>query len=170
MKASPRRADKRLVGRPIKVLLVAGSAILALGAVVAVRFAADAPAKPAVGMRTSELPPPSFIARAASVSTRRDERDSGLVFHHRLLRLEAVAKTGPMAMIPAGSALVYSGGRELDDRVRAVLDGSTPVERGLEATFAVGRLVPAEIVRIGPDGRVASIESARVAFVSMTLP
>jgi hypothetical protein len=158
------------VGRRATSLLLAVIASTSAAAIAVSRLVVDSAPRPAVGMRTSELPPPSFVAREASVSTRRDERASGLVFHHRLLRLEAVTRTGPMSMIPAGSALVYAGGPELEDRVQAVLDGRVPVERGLEATFAVGRLVPAEIVRIGPDGRVASIESTRVAFVSITLP
>lgn len=125
---------------------------------------------PAVGMTVGELPPPNWVAIGAESTERRDERRSGLILRHQALHMNEVERPTSLRSLGAGHVLIYASAPELRQKVDDVLDGRIPLSRGLEATFAIGRLVPADIVRLGPDGRVREIETVRVTFVAFTIP
>lgn len=121
----------------------------------------------AVGAPASVLPVPDYVASDAVMDVRLDERKSGLLIKHQLLRLEKVSHGDPLRL--RGDTLIYTNSAELRQRLDDVLDGRVPVENGLEATFAVGKLAPATIVRLDQKGRVETVEDIRAAFVAFTI-
>jgi hypothetical protein len=121
----------------------------------------------AVGMRGDQLPQPDWIAKSTSIDVRNDERREGLLLRHRVLELMSVAFPPPRVR-PAGSTLVFTDAPELQSKVNDVLERRIPVAPRTEATFAIGRLVHATLVRLDGDGRVASIDTVNVSFVRLT--
>ncbi len=121
-----------------------------------------------IGTAIKDVVPPDWVARSAEVGIRRDERDSGLILKHQVLHMSGVEHPKSVGSVGPGKVLVYTNAPELEERVGDVLDGRIPLKRGAEATFALGRLVNARLVRISPDGRVSSIEDARVTFVTFS--
>jgi hypothetical protein len=121
-----------------------------------------------VGTAVKDIAPPDWVARSAEVGIRRDERDSGLILKHQVLHMAAVERPKTIGSIGPGKVLVYTSAPELEERLNEVLDGRIPLKRGTEATFALGRLVSAQLVRISADGHVASVEDVRVTFVSFS--
>lgn len=120
-----------------------------------------------VGMDRKDLPAPDWVARSVTIGIREDERREGLTINHRVLTMRGVER--PQRVIGTTASLVYTDASELKSRVNNVLDGTVSVRPGSEATFAIGRLVAARIVRLGADGRVRDVEDARVAFVNFTI-
>lgn len=118
------------------------------------------------GMDRTEIPRPDWVVKSASIGRRADERREGLTINHRVLELRAAVR--PERVLPGGSTLIYTPHPELEEKVNGVLDGDTPVSPGMEAMFAIGRLADVRMVRLDGQGKVASIEDARVSFVTVT--
>jgi hypothetical protein len=119
-----------------------------------------------VGMDRSDLPRPDWVAKKAEIGIRADERREGLTINHRVLVLHEAER--PQRVLSSSSTLVYTPATELEGRVNDVIDGTIPVNPGMEAMFAIGRLVEARIVRLDGQGKVRAVEDARVSFVTVT--
>ncbi|MBL9148254.1 MAG: hypothetical protein JNM94_06110 [Phycisphaerae bacterium] len=155
--------------RPTIVLTAFAAAMaIAVGVAIVVPYGQRDPlAAVAVGAPASVLPTPDYVARDAAMDVRLDERKSGLLIKHQLLRLEKVSHGDPLRL--RGDTLIYTESPELRRRLDDVLDGRIPLDRGLEATFAVGKLAPATIIRLDQSGRVEKVEDIRAAFVAFTI-
>ncbi len=120
-----------------------------------------------VGAMLATLPTPDYVAADATIEIRRDQRSSGLILKHEVLKMTKVSR--PTGIRLRGDTLIYTDIAELEHRIDDALDGRVPVLNGLEATFAIGRLAPAKIVRLDTNGRVTSVEDVRATFVAFTL-
>lgn len=149
-------------GKPI----LGGSLVVAAALVGWGVWKANVPAI-AIGTPAANLPLPEYVAMKASVDVRRDQRSSGLVLKHDVLRLTRVSR--PTSIRLRGGTLIYTKASELEGKIDDVLDGRIPVSNGLEAYFAIGRLAPVTIVRLDEQGRVASVEDTRASFVAFTV-
>jgi hypothetical protein len=116
-----------------------------------------------IGMDRRAVPTPNWIARQATIGTREDIRREGALILHKVLQMRHLQR--PPKVLQANTTLIYADADELLSRVDDALDGRVPVKPGTDALFALGRLVPVRIVRLGADGRVRSVEDARVSFV-----
>jgi hypothetical protein len=120
----------------------------------------------AIGMDRREVPRPAWIARQASIGTREDIRREGALILHKVLQMRHLER--PPKVLQANTTLIYAETDALLARVDDALDGRVEVKPGIDALFALGRLAPVRLVRLGPDGRVRSVEDARVSFVGFS--
>ncbi len=130
----------------------------------------DEPATIAVevplGTDRRDVPRPTWVARQVTIGTREDVRREGALILHKVLQMRSLER--PPKVLQANTTLIYAETEELLDRVEAALDGRVEVKPGIDALFALGRLAPVRIVRLGADGRVRSVEDARVSFVGFS--
>ncbi len=108
----------------------------------------------------------TFSCDSATLGEYQDARESGLVMHHGLLRIERPsASAGPRG--GRSCALVRTTSRTLVEKVREILDGKYPINDGFEATFALGRTASVVIERVDGEGKVLATENARASFVQI---